>query len=154
MIGFLKSKGFKYQAQPFKILQEEFERLTGLTKPVNLMFRDWITYLYNTGSEFLPLVKKPFKPKKQRPPKKSKKLNRRQEYENYIKSPEWRAFREKAFAYYGRECGSCGSRYSLHVHHKHYKNIFHEEIADVMILCEPCHMKVHNRPSKTLNITV
>lgn len=148
-IAFLFSNGFTYKSDHgHRVLIIEFERLTGLKKPEGIKFRQWMGQLYKKGSEFLPPcpVKKKFT--KNRLPKK-KKVNRRQEYENHIKSPEWRAFREKAFEYYGRECGSCGSRHNLHVHHKHYKNIFHEEIADVMILCEPCHMEVHKRPSKT-----
>lgn len=142
MIGFLQSKGFIYRAQKFTVLQAEFEKLTGLQKPRNLMFRDWITYLYNTGCEFLPKVKRKFKKKASKPKKKKK---GKRDYNEYLKSAEWRAFRKQAFEFYGRECSECKGTDRLQVHHKHYKNIFNEKLEDVAILCEPCHEKVHGR---------
>lgn len=139
LIGLLKSKGFKYNAQKFTVLQSEFERLTGLTKPPDLKFRAWMCFLYNTNSEHLPRIKKIRKPKK------VKKVKRKDRYNEYLKSKEWAIFRQKAFEHYGRACTKCGSKNNLHVHHETYKNIFKEEIEDVTILCEPCHEEVHGR---------
>lgn len=141
--------GFNYNGgNAHSILNKEFERLTGLTKPTGLKFRKWMGQLYKEGSPFL----KPLPPKKKstnnRSPKK-KKVDRRKQYIEYINSPEWRAFREKAFDFHGRNCATCGSKHDLHVHHKHYKTFMRETVGDVMILCEPCHMDVHARPSKT-----
>lgn len=142
-IYFLSKNGFKYSGdQSHKILTIEFERLTGLRKPEGIKFRKWMGELYRQESEFLPPV--PKRKKKERKPKK-KKVDRRKEYESYIKGPIWRAFREKAFEFYGRYCAKCGSIHKLHVHHKHYKTLFNEGLGDVMILCEPCHEEEHGR---------
>lgn len=70
---------------------------------------------------------------------------RREEYVSYINSPKWKAVRLKAFAYYGKKCTKCGSTNLLHVHHNTYKNFKHEEIEDLNILCEACHMALHNK---------
>lgn len=70
---------------------------------------------------------------------------RREEYVSYINSLEWKAVRLKAFAHYGKKCTKCGSTNLLHVHHNTYKNFKHEEIEDLNILCEACHMALHNK---------
>lgn len=119
LIGFLKSKGFNYQAQPFSILQTEFERLTGLIKPNKITFREWMCQLYNTESTFLPKGKG-----KKKVPKVKKKRKDREAYQRYLKSSAWETFRQKAFDFYGRECKKCGCKNNLHVHHKTYKNLF------------------------------
>jgi hypothetical protein len=141
MIGFLKSKGYKYNAQKFDVLQVEFERLTGLKKPHDLKFRAWMCYLYNTGSPFLPKTKRFKKNKK----KKVDKVKGKEAYHAYLRSKEWELFRQKAFDFYGRECKQCGSKHLLQVHHETYKNIFKEQLSDVTILCESCHEAVHGR---------
>ncbi len=63
-----------------------------------------------------------------------------EEYRAYLDSPEWRAKRLEALAFYGRRCRKCGeTRGVLHVHHLHYRNIFYEKMEDLTILCPPCH---------------
>lgn len=69
---------------------------------------------------------------------------KRIEYEEYIHSAEWQEVRLKAFEHYGRKCMECGSEGILHVHHNNYKNFKHERIKDLRILCEECHVKVHD----------
>lgn len=76
------------------------------------------------------------------PRKKTKKFPRA-EYNKYLKSPEWKKKRELVFDTYGRTCSMCGSIHNLEIHHKHYKNLFKEKIKDLMVLCEPCHSKIH-----------
>lgn len=142
LIGFLKSKGFKYNAQKFTVLEAEFSKLTGLVRPPGLKFRRWICYLCNTNSPHLPITKTKRKPKK---PKRVKKDKDRSQYHEYLKSKEWETFRQKALDFYGRDCTKCKSKQRLQVHHKTYKNIFKEELEDVTILCETCHEKVHGR---------
>lgn len=146
-VDFLIRNGFNYNGgNAHSILNKEFERLTGLKKPEGLKFRKWMGELYRQGSPFLtPVPNKDRKSFKKRSPKKVKKISRREEYENYIKGPIWREFREKAFDFYGRNCSTCGSVYNLHVHHKHYKTFMKEQVGDVMILCETCHEAVHGR---------
>lgn len=148
-IYYLTKKGFPFKAENHKIINSRFEQLTGLKNP-GLKFRVWVGQLYSTGCEFLK-ESAPRKPKKSKQTKAGKiKPGQKDwdEYNKYLLSPEWRLFRQKAFKHYGKICIKCGSKKYLQVHHLHYKNLFHEKLEDVLILCEPCHMKVHNRKSK------
>jgi 5-methylcytosine-specific restriction endonuclease McrA len=71
---------------------------------------------------------------------------RRAEYEAYINSPEWRAFRMTIFAQRGRRCQNCGTEKGIiHVHHLNYNRFGHEKPKDVRVLCEECHTKEHQR---------
>lgn len=65
-LAFMYSKGSKYRPDHgHKILNEEFERLTGLKKPIGIKFRQWMGRLYREGSPFLPPTKsKKFKKNK------------------------------------------------------------------------------------------
>jgi 5-methylcytosine-specific restriction endonuclease McrA len=42
---------------------------------------------------------------------------------------------------------------SLQIHHITYKNLFHEEPEDLIILCGTCHMKAHGliKPKKQVH---
>lgn len=42
-----------------------------------------------------------------------------------------------------QQCFACGSRNRLHVHHKHYDNFMIEKDDDLALLCEDCHVRVH-----------
>jgi 5-methylcytosine-specific restriction endonuclease McrA len=72
----------------------------------------------------------------------------KKKYNKYMHSKAWRRKRKEAFAYHGSECAFCGAKHNLHIHHKSYKSLFNENMDDLMVLCEPCHMKVHKRPKK------
>lgn len=67
----------------------------------------------------------------------------KQKYYAYLHSQQWKDKRKVALEFYGNNCGMCGSKYSLEVHHRNYKTIFKERIEDLMILCETCHRKFH-----------
>lgn len=69
----------------------------------------------------------------------------KQKYHKYLLSDSWAAKRKKVTALRKGKCEKCGSMKSLHVHHLHYKNIFHEEMEDLQLLCKKCHYKVHKR---------
>lgn len=77
------------------------------------------------------------------------------EYQQYLLSDEWKEFRKKAFAHYGRKCDRCQKTTTLQIHHLHYNNIFHEELEDVRVLCKAHHEKVHGikHPKKKLKLT-
>ena len=64
-------------------------------------------------------------------------------YKEYLLSPEWKEFRKKAFEHYGRKCSKCKRTKNLQVHHLHYKNIFNEQLTDVVILCRKHHELEH-----------
>lgn len=65
------------------------------------------------------------------------------EYQQYLLSDEWKEFRKKAFAHYGRKCDRCQKTTTLQIHHLHYNNIFHEYLEDVRVLCKTHHEEVH-----------
>lgn len=71
---------------------------------------------------------------------------KRVDYQEYLKSPEWKEKRDIRLALDGYTCRLCGSGKNLHVHHISYKNLgTPEEVDDLITLCEKCHARVHER---------
>lgn len=50
-------------------------------------------------------------------------MKKRIDYNSYIKSPEWKAKRDKVFRMKGRICQKCGCVEHLQVHHASYNNL-------------------------------
>jgi hypothetical protein len=77
------------------------------------------------------------------------------EYEEYLLSDEWKAFKKKALEHHSKKCAKCNRTKSLQIHHLHYRNIFHEELEDVQVLCKKHHEEVHgiNVPKKKVKLT-
>ena len=72
------------------------------------------------------------------------KLRQSGNMEQYYKSKHWRAFTARAKKHYNYECMGCGKKSkTLHVHHRHYRNIGREQYDDVTIYCSECHSKQH-----------
>lgn len=66
-------------------------------------------------------------------------------YKEYIRSDAWRAKRQEYFAKTGqRACYGCGAK-RVHVHHKTYERMGHEEMGDLVAVCESCHALIHER---------
>jgi hypothetical protein len=63
-------------------------------------------------------------------------------YDDYLDSRHWADLRARAAAEMTYIC-VCGASEALQLHHKTYDRIGHEELDDVMWLCEPCHITVH-----------
>lgn len=74
--------------------------------------------------------------------------DRQKKYRAYLMSPEWAAFRRLAYDHYGTECNKCGSKTNLNIHHHHYRNVFKETLADVVVLCKVCHGTIHGKTPK------
>lgn len=72
----------------------------------------------------------------------------RGQYNRYIKSPIWSKKRKEAFLFHGKFCHKCTNTTNLQVHHLTYENIFNEKMEDLMILCKPCHKRVHEKNYK------
>ena len=70
---------------------------------------------------------------------------RRIEYAKYLKTAHWKRVKKIIRYIYQDRCQICGKSKKLHVHHNRYKNLWHEELTDVILLCEKCHNKHHNR---------
>ena len=76
--------------------------------------------------------------------KRQKKVKRnKQQYYDYLRSSQWQEKRRLALEFYGYNCGLCGSKFNLQVHHRNYRNIFKESMEDLMLLCDSCHRRFH-----------
>mgnify|MGYP000739796043 CR=1 FL=1 len=73
-----------------------------------------------------------------------KRQKRKIEYEKYLESNHWKEIRKKALKRAGYKCQLCASNKELNVHHNTYKNLGHEDLNDLVVLCRNCHKKFHN----------
>ncbi len=69
--------------------------------------------------------------------------DRRKKYNEYIKSPEWRALRAKVFRRCKGICEGCGENAAVQVHHLTYARLGHEMLFDVVAVCLSCHEQLH-----------
>lgn len=67
------------------------------------------------------------------------------DYQEYLKSPEWRSKRSWALERAGHRCQVCNCAGELHVHHRTYENLGHEQPGDVLVLCRACHGLYHGK---------
>lgn len=74
-------------------------------------------------------------------------LNDKPDYQEYIKSPEWKTTSKKAKEKAGYRCQLCnrkGNDTTLHTHHNTYDRLFLEDDSDLIVLCATCHSKFHD----------
>lgn len=75
-------------------------------------------------------------------------MNSINQYHQYLKSESWRRIREALFKQRGIRCEKCGlkggNKSAFDIHHLSYARIFEEELEDLIIVCRPCHNKIHN----------
>jgi len=67
-------------------------------------------------------------------------------YDEYLRSPWWRARKNLLLRYRGERCEHCGSGDSLEMHHRTYERLFRELPDDLELLCHSCHQDEHGRP--------
>jgi 5-methylcytosine-specific restriction endonuclease McrA len=69
----------------------------------------------------------------------------RRNYKEYLQSAHWQNLRRRFFksGLNKGACARCRTRDRLHLHHKTYKNVGREHLADLCLLCEACHSLVH-----------
>ncbi len=60
-------------------------------------------------------------------------------YHQYLNSRTWRLLRREVLKRDDNQCQTCCSTEDLQVHHKHYNNLGHEDMKDLIVLCVPCH---------------
>lgn len=67
------------------------------------------------------------------------------EYEEYLKSQEWKEKRRKKAKEQNYFCEMCHQKVlkGFHIHHKTYIRFKKERLSDLMFLCEDCHAKLH-----------
>jgi 5-methylcytosine-specific restriction endonuclease McrA len=77
---------------------------------------------------------------------------KRPNYQEYIKSRAWFAYRRHLIGVMGNCCEFCGSEPGNHnplqLHHLTYKNLGNETFEDLFVLCLSCHEEVHTWPKR------
>lgn len=63
----------------------------------------------------------------------------------YLKSEKWKGLRRRAIDRADFKCERCGSAVNLEVHHLTYKRFGHEELDDLVVLCNSCHNQIHQK---------
>ena len=66
-------------------------------------------------------------------------------YEEYLQSSHWKTLRKIMLESAGWKCKLCEAKGNLHVHHLNYENLGEELISDLVVLCNPCHRKIHGK---------
>ena len=70
----------------------------------------------------------------------------KQQYHDYLQSEQWKTIARKKREEADNRCQLCNNgSITLHVHHRTYDNIYHEKMNDLIVLCENCHKKFHNK---------
>lgn len=70
-------------------------------------------------------------------------------YEDYLKTDYWKFCRQAKLEESDCTCGLCNHQdntsKTLQVHHKTYENRGNERLEDLIVLCEDCHAKFHDK---------
>lgn len=72
-------------------------------------------------------------------------------YREYLRSPEWKATKIKYLkSRLPKECGVCGAAWNnaMQFHHKTYKRLGNEWLMDIVPVCDPCHLLIHEVHAK------
>lgn len=64
-------------------------------------------------------------------------------YEVYLQTKEFDRIRQRVFQRDNYKCVVCGSTESIQPHHLTYRNIYHENLDDLITLCQRCHSIHH-----------
>lgn len=66
------------------------------------------------------------------------------EYKEYLGSTHWRMVRKTALKNANYKCQACSARnVVLNVHHNNYDCLYREKPQDLIVLCRPCHVRIH-----------
>jgi len=78
-----------------------------------------------------------------------KRRRRKQAYDAYMASDEWKALKIQIIKERGRRCERCGQTPpTIYCHHLTYKRFGHEWRQDLILVCYDCHQAEH--PGKKL----
>ena len=75
------------------------------------------------------------------------------EKQKYLSSKKWKKLRDKLLDEYSYKCAHCGDTHNLNIHHITYERWKHERIDDLVVLCEKCHTRLHERSGYDYNKT-
>lgn len=66
-------------------------------------------------------------------------------YKEYLQTGHWKNIRKQALFRAKYKCQLCGDKSKLNVHHNTYENRGEEKDEDLIVLCQDCHSKFHNK---------
>ena len=66
-------------------------------------------------------------------------------YADYLKTSHWNRTRKKALQRSGYKCQLCSQKGRMSVHHNNYSNRGEEKDNDLVVLCDHCHAKFHDK---------
>lgn len=66
-------------------------------------------------------------------------------YEDYLKSAEWKALRERIMIRDKELCQGCLKEIATDIHHLTYDNIFREFTFELIAVCRSCHTRLHKK---------
>ena len=71
---------------------------------------------------------------------------RRDQYREFLRSPQWRELKNNAIKRNGNRCRVCNSDRKLEVHHRYYPKTMGTETLDALTtLCRSCHSQFHGK---------
>ena len=74
-----------------------------------------------------------------------KNLPKIKDYSLYLSSTHWKSIRKEALSRANYKCSSCSARDCiLEVHHNTYERLGRELQTDLIVLCKPCHKRIHD----------
>lgn len=81
------------------------------------------------------------------PKQHKKKKQKKQSYNEFLKSAYWKKVRLLVLKRDNNHCRSCGSSINLHIHHLTYEHHLKElnNLDDLITLCKECHNEIHGR---------
>ncbi len=73
------------------------------------------------------------------------------DYQNFLKTPYWKAITAHTKYKAGYRCQLCNSAYDLVTHHRNYDihGREHDHIQELIVLCDDCHSKFHDQIPKS-----
>lgn len=75
---------------------------------------------------------------------------KKQEYQDYLKSEQWKDLRAQVYQRAQSKCELCG-RTAAAIHHiKYPKNYSEDSLGNLVAVCKRCHMKLHGINHETL----
>ena len=72
-------------------------------------------------------------------------MSRKQEYYDYLASPDWKVKRSIALRLANYRCTECNTTKRVEVHHRKYGDwVNADPKKDLVVLCRACHQDVHD----------
>lgn len=69
----------------------------------------------------------------------------RAEYDDYLRSPEWKRRAAKIMDRANGICEGCLTEPATEVHHRTYENLGNEFAFELLALCDRCHRRIHKK---------